>query len=128
MSDDKISEQRFLEAVKTGLTRSGDNIDEITLAKLHRARSRAIDQLARNSGLRTWSDWLVPAGAVTATLAIAVMVFNFAILFPSLDAESRGREMLSAMDDIHILGAQEDLELFEELEFYAWLVDENERG
>jgi hypothetical protein len=96
-------DKAFVEAVRTRLDSHADSLDELTSARLHRARARALQQAPRRSLTR----FTAAAAAAAAVVALALVV-----LMQPLDAPDVGGAMWVA---------QEDIELIEELEFYAWL-------
>lgn len=104
MSLDK--EKAFLEQVQQHLDRDAENLDDLTAARLAALRRTALAQPTRRV-----PGWLPVGGvaAATATL-LAVVLWN---------GTSGGLNGLPG--DPALLAQVEDLELIEELEFYAWL-------
>ena len=129
------TEQVFLESLKSQLRESESSIDNDTLARLHQARRVALDALPGTDSKRDtqqpvialadWHNWLLPAGSVAATVAIAVLMFNLAAI--TREPQSRvENETLSVMDDMAILSAPDEIDLYQDLEFYEWLSADKE--
>lgn len=129
------TEQVFLESLKSQLRESESSIDNDTLARLHQARRVALDALPGTDikrdtqqpviALADWHNWLLPAGSVAATVAIAVLMFNLAAI--TREPQSRvENETLSVMDDMAILSAPDEIDLYQDLEFYEWLSADKE--
>ncbi|MDC8013678.1 hypothetical protein [Tahibacter soli] len=106
------------------LDASADALDGATASRLNRARQRALAARARPA--RRW--WL-PAGAATmASVLLALVVVNPltrpapepAIAVPALAA--------GGADDAELIVADDNLELAQDLEFYAWLDAEDEHN
>ncbi len=103
MSTDK--EEAFTKKVKQELDRHADAVDELTAARLQAIRKTALSGAARPG-----FSWLPATGLAAAAALVAVLVLN---LVPgNINGLPGDTELLSQMDD---------LELLEELEFYAWL-------
>jgi hypothetical protein len=85
-----------------------DGIDAATRSRLTQARHRALEALPKRRA--TALRWL-PAGAVAAAVVMAWMLVGSG---PSGISQP---EML----EIEILMAEDELEMFEEFEFYAWI-------
>ncbi len=107
-------EEEFVTRLKTALDEGTGRLDGHVLSRLNQARHAALEELSAVRPRR----WLwVPVAAV-ATVAATVVVLRLA---------GPGRvpdglpAVASQVDDLEIMLAEEDLELLEELEFYAWL-------
>lgn len=92
-------------------------LDAHTTQRLQRARAAALNGEAPSRTVRP--PWLIPAAgfAVAASLVIAVVT-----LMPT--TPERTTPQTASIEDIEILFAQDDLNLYEDLEFYAWLDEE----
>ena len=93
--------------------------DAATQSRLNRARQRAMAEL--NTG-RRWSGTWLPAGAAAA-LAVAVVTI---MLGRMPDGGSDLESTVATDTDLQMLLTTDDLELIEELEFYAWLDEQPE--
>ena len=87
-------------------------LDEATGSALRAARERALDQASTSS---------IPGWLPTGAAALFVLVAAGVMLFRAND--SSPLPPMTA-DEIAVITSEEDLELFEELEFYIWLEDE----
>ena len=98
------------------LRRSAEDLDGATASRLNRARQAALEQLPQR---RRTSRWLVPALSTAAVSALAVGLW----LNPGVDRELPVQSSTAALsaDDMDLLLADDSLEMFEDLEFYAWL-------
>jgi hypothetical protein len=90
-------------------------LDGSTRSRLCQARHAALAQVAS----RPRTAWWVPALAATAVAAIV------AFLLPSFQAQQPplSEANLAAADDLTLLMNDENLDLLEEIEFYAWLAE-----
>jgi len=93
-------------------------LDGHTRSRLAQARSRAV--AARHGG-RSWMSpaQLVPLGGVAAAVLAAAIFWQG----PAAPVAPVGT---AALSDLDILLEGEDLDLFEDLEFYAWLLEQPE--
>ncbi|GMQ75028.1 MAG: hypothetical protein BMS9Abin01_0271 [Gammaproteobacteria bacterium] len=120
---------QVIEGIRRRLDEQADGLDSATLSRLARARRLAL--AAEVQPRRRWrrlirlsdrpaGDWLVPAGAFASVLATAVAL--------TLMVAEPGNGGARAMDDLELLTAGEELELYENLEFYRWLQDREQTG
>ena len=109
MSDSDQKEQTMLEHINKQLDASASNLDADTLRELRLARSKAIETLQRPR--QFWQ----PVGAVALTATIAAVAVSLQLRLTEVAAP------IQPVEDIQLLSASEDLELYEELEFYQWL-------
>ncbi len=94
---------------------SVEGLDAATLSRLNRGRQAALAELQRKRPLANWSRW-VPATGLAAAAVVAVMVMRGPVL------ESPGESAVTA-SDFEMLLEENDLEMFEDLEFFS-LLDE----
>ena len=107
----KQNEDDLNARVKQHLDDSVRDLDANTLSKIRQIRSQAIE----NANVKK-TDW---SGVMSGALATAcVMVFTVAILLktPAIEPVS--------VDDLELISSSDNLELFEDLEFYEWLEDD----
>ena len=107
------SDEEFAKRAKTVFDQSVDGLDAATLSKLNRGRQAALAAATPNR--RQWLVWAPAGGVAAAALVAAVVMQNPTMQNPDLE----GFE--TAAGDLEILLGEESIELFEELEFYAWL-------
>jgi hypothetical protein len=94
-------------------------IDAETRSRLAAARAAAVDAA---DARRVWwqqPSRLVPIGGVAAALLALALIFKV----PEPPVAPIETE---ALNDLEILLEGEDLELFEDLEFYTWLLEQPE--
>ena len=115
----------FLKAVNNHLNKSVDAIDEDTKAALHDMRREALSKTEKGltePGLIERWFWLRPA----PVMAMASLVFVVSV---SLQMTSTVSVTPSpALEDIPLLTAADDIELYDDLEFYQWLEAQGENG
>lgn len=92
----------FISSVRRQLDRHADALDDLTLARLAAARKAALAQQQRS--LPRW----VPVTGLAAAAAVLLAV----LLVQQVRTRDPGWEVLMV---------QGDLELIEDLDFYAWL-------
>lgn len=108
-------EQKFLHTVSTALDESLDHIDAHAQSRLRQARSKAMQSIEKKSWLQP-TAWL-SAGSIAAICIVAIT----GILY--LNASSTGLPV-NGFADVDLIASDESLELFENLEFYQWLQQE----
>lgn len=96
-------------------------MDAATRSRLTQARHRALEELPKRRAAR-WR-W-VPAGAAAAAAVVMVLL----VVSPDLGFDERVAN--EAPDDLEILLGEDELEMIDELEFYAWIdeLDELQDG
>lgn len=110
MSDEQ--RDNFTQNVQQSLRDSENDIDELTLAKLHAARANAIDATAQPKS----RNWSIPASLAAAF----VLAFVTVIFTQNPNNELVGTDV-ALLEDIDVLSSNESLDLLENLEFYEWL-------
>lgn len=113
---EKKQDDLFIKQVKTALDQSADELDSDSTAYLAKIRKQA---LYNNQSDRPalWERICLPvAGLATAcVLLLAVVLF----LQPSPEVE-----YVSSIEDVDLLMSADKLDLYDELDFYAWLSEE----
>ena len=122
MSDMNLQRERQLEAhAKQAFDRSVSEIDAPTRSRLTQARYRALQELSPAAVRRSFWRWpLAPAGAIAAAALVALLMFS------QREPATEPALQAAAVADLEILLGEEDLEMLEELEFYAWLEEQPE--
>jgi len=100
----------FADKAKGLFDASVEGLDAATLSRLNQGRQRALAELEHGRSTGQWLRW-APVTAAAAVALIAVMVVNR----PVPD------ETPITATDFEMLIEYEELELLEDLEFYAWL-------
>jgi len=116
MSDPKQPEQVFLQRVKSTLEQNEAQLDVDTLRDLRLARHKALESLHKPR--RLWQP--VALAAVAAT--VAVMVVSLQLMQPKTPTTA------PQIEDMALLSASDDLDLYENLDFYQWLELEKHNG
>lgn len=117
-----VREPELLAVAKSTLDKAVDDMDEGILARLKAARRQAIHAEKPVNGFTKWftpGHWMIPASGFAMTGLVAVLV-------TSLWSDKSSDDFLAgpALEDIQILSSTDDMELYEELEFYQWLLIE----
>jgi len=100
-------ERQLQQKIKQALDRQ--ELDIETRDALREARERALDQKTA-----TWKPGWLP----TTAMACLVLV---AIAFVALRTDESSELPQMAADEIAVITGEDELELYEELEFYIWL-------
>jgi hypothetical protein len=104
------------ERAKAAFDESVDNLDGRTRSALTQARYAAVEELAGDKHSRAWKVWGPLSGVAAAALVLAVM---FGPMWTTTQAPQGGGAM--PLEDFDIVADAENLELLEDLDFYAWL-------
>lgn len=114
-------EKDFEVKAREALDRGTENLDPRTLARLRRIRTEALEGEKR--GRAEFRPWFpIPLGG----LAMASVAILAAILYFNLPG---GGPNQAGIEDLDLLASGEGLDFYEDLEFYAWLAEEeNESG
>lgn len=105
------------------LDESAEGLDAATLSRLNRARQAALGQVRPRAARR----WLLPAGMASAcVLLLAVVAWH------GRGPGDAGRIQdlpfpAPTSSDIDLVSSDDNLELYQDLEFYAWL-DAQDQG
>lgn len=113
-------EQELAEKAGRLFDESVERLDGETRVRLAQARARAVE--AAEAGRPAWilgPSRLVPIGGVAAAALVAVLIW------PGTEAPV-GPEQAAVVTDLDLLLEGENIDLFEELEFYAWLLEQPE--
>ncbi|HWK55586.1 MAG TPA: hypothetical protein VNR18_14505 [Hyphomicrobiales bacterium] len=114
---DTAAESAFVRGVRQDLDRGCAALDGHTLSRLNRIRHTALE---RHQGARRRSPLLLPfGGLVTAGMLVFSVMLSDSIMPPT--AVPAGGA--SPMEDLDILTFTEDLDFYENYEFYQWLAD-----
>jgi hypothetical protein len=115
-NDEHTPRSALEERAKAAFDDSVDNLDGRTRSALTRARYAAVEELAGNQRSRAWKVWGPLSGVTAAALVIAVM---FGPMWTTTQMPPQGSAM--PFEDFDIVADAENLELLEDLDFYAWL-------
>lgn len=110
--EDQDSDALLLKNMKQELDRSCAALDGHTVSRLNAMRHKALDQK-----LRKRSPMLLPFGGLVTASALVFTI----TLFPGPGSVTDTAPANSALEDIEILAAGENIEFYEDYEFYQWL-------
>jgi len=122
--NEEAKEAAFNHAAQKTLDESLDQLDSSTQLRLQTIRREAIKQCEdkQDSGKtnhnRQWSSWVLPASGFASIALVMVLTIG---LWQQTGTE---QNILANLEDMSLLTASDDLELYEELEFYQWLAVE----
>jgi hypothetical protein len=103
----------FERRMQTALQESAERLDGATRSRLTQARHAALEAAKKpRSGLSTW---LLPATGVAAAAALAM------VLVASPPRQSPEQAAFEPVDEFEILAAEDSLEFYRDVEFYAWV-------
>ncbi len=106
-------DERFAEQAKELFDDSVERLDAATLSQLNQRRQAALAEVSSKGSPVRWGRWL-PAAGVTAAAVVAVVMMQGQ---PVVDVDPT----MEAATDFEILISEDNLDMIEELEFYAWL-------
>ena len=121
--NEKLSEKeaRFLEKARQGLLASEEQLDAATALRLRDARVRAVEAAdARERGFFRIPNWARVGGVATAAAAVLVFMIWF-------DTPKQDLPMKNA-DDVEIVLNVDNMDLYEDLDFYEWLAGAGNGG
>lgn len=110
-------DERLEQRAKDLLDQSADELDARTRSKLTQARHAATAEL-RHSRANPWLRW-APVAAMALVAAIVVTL-------PTRNGPQR-ESSPTLLEDFDLVADAENLELLQDVEFYAWL-DESDDG
>lgn len=117
MSSEK--DKRFAELIRARLDESLNDYDAATLSSLNQARQRALDELP-NAGRRRW-HWRALGFACALALVVVIGFPRSDSPVTPAQSEIALVDMELSDDEMALLASDDDLEMFQNLEFYAWL-------
>ena len=117
---DNRQETLFLEKAKEALDRDAGSLDRETLDRLRAMRLRAVEAAEQPPGLLFRLPRWAKAGAF-ATVAAAVIVF-----FVWFQPPAKQDLALKNPEDFEIIVAKDNIDLYEDLDFYSWLADDED--
>jgi len=106
-------EHEVVDLVRDHLERSTEALDASTSARLREARLKALAAAEGRGWIFRVPRWLTAGGVATVTAAAIAGVIWFADVRTAAD--------VATLDDMEIVAAKEQMQLYEDLEFYRWL-------
>jgi len=114
--------QSWLADARARLDESAQSLDAETLSRLNRARQAALEQ-RRSRGLR---GWRLPAAGLAASCALVLAVVAWYPAGHQAGPAAPAHPIASSDAEV---GADDGIEFYQDLEFYAWLdAQEEESG
>ncbi len=121
MDSENVRDNRdFEERTKLLFDQSVAALDGHTRSKLTQARYRALEELGQRRQA-SWGRSLLPAGAAAVVAILSLMLWQ-----GQMEPVSDRSFDVAAVTDLEILLGEEELDMIEELEFYAWLEEQAE--
>lgn len=109
MGDMERDVAKMLGKIGTDLEQSSQNLDEHTRRALKVSRYAALAQLQKPR--RIW----LPVTGLAAAMSMVILIFGI------VNFQSGDNDIVQHVDDISLLSSGDDLEFYENLEFYQWL-------
>ncbi|MGH8178639.1 MAG: hypothetical protein ACREV5_20465 [Steroidobacter sp.] len=103
------------ETAKALFDESVERLDARTCSRLTQARHAALDELEKSRPMRARWLWAPAAGLAAAVLAVLVGSWP--------GSEPAAPESL-LLEDFDLVAGTENLELLQDVEFYAWLAEQ----
>lgn len=123
MSDTNKDEQ-FIQTSKKLLQHNVEQVDEMTAVKLKAARMLAVQRAQEKLMRPGW--WPLSWPSTTAIGALATLVLVVGLWW--INPIGPGNVNHFEMEDMALVAAQEQWELYEDWEFYRWLSDSEYAG
>lgn len=117
MNKDDELDPATVRRLRAQLDQGAQRLNVYTVQKLAQARMAAVNG---ERVPRTVPSWWLPALGAGVAAALVVAVTLQVVRAPDTVVAD------AAAFDLELLTSHDDLELYQELEFYAWLDDENE--
>ena len=114
-------EREYAAALGRVLERSAAALDGETAALLAARRRRALEAARQADGQR-WVQW----GGLAAVAASALLVLG--LWWGQTASHPTVPGATPLVEDLELLSTREDLEFFEDLDFYLWLENEQQAG
>jgi hypothetical protein len=117
----KPHDEALMDQVSAQLDQDLQHLDGHTASRLNRIRQAALDQALVQRQRRPWQ---LPLYALASCAAVA-LALSLMWRVPEAPAPVAP---VQAVDDFELLAGAEDLEMIENLEFYAWLEQQSLDG
>ncbi len=111
-----MNDDEFISHVKKTLDQQTKALDGETLSKLNQARQLSLQQAQQPLKQRSPLAWAPLGGIAAALLLTSIFMFKSDELTNLSD---------NPVDEIEIIASSDNLDLYEQLDFYLWLLEEN---
>lgn len=112
--DEQSNHEDLVDRSKRLFDAGVDGLDAATLARLRRARERALEELTPWAWLKTPRVWLPAAAAASLVVVLAPQLVE-------RGTEAQNNFEAVAAQDLEILLSEQELEMLADFEFYEWL-------
>jgi len=113
------NEEHFVAAMKAALDHRLESLDGETTECLKQVRRQVLER-----GAAQRPRWVQAAGLAAVAASALLVVSLWFVGEGGRDAP----ELLPLMEDLELLSTREDIEFFEDLDFYLWLDHEQQTG
>ncbi len=136
--DNDAKQAEFKRTAQEILDNSLGQLGATTQSRLQAIRRNAIEQGLSKQGLLSkgsdkystrekvqsekWPRWVLPASGFASLALVVVLSIGL------WQQAGISQNMIASIEDIPLLTATDDLELYEELEFYQWLAEDQNAG
>lgn len=110
---------RFEQRVQSLLQASAEELDGRTRSRLTQARHAALEAVGQRR-TKVWF-WALPASATMAAAVLAVMLSINSGQHSGMDGGDVQIAATTPVDEFEIVTAEDSLEFYRDVEFYAWL-------
>lgn len=122
----------FLDKAKQALDQRADNLPPETLDQLNQIRREALNETLNESSAKSRSTawiWWAPGGGLVAAMLVAAIVLTTPATDPGATPDAVLQAAADDMPgDMELLTSEEDLDLMEDIEFVAWLMEQENAG
>jgi hypothetical protein len=109
----------LVDRARAALDAGSDALNQETLSRLQQARQTALKEMGRGKRRRIWLGFPA-AGLAAAAAAVLIVVFHL--------GDSSVLTPYASPEDVEIIASTDQLELYEDLDFYTWLAEVRERA
>jgi hypothetical protein len=114
------ADKEFLEKVHDALNGNTASLDEDTLLRLRRIRLDALESAGTRSKFFDFPRLVTAGGLATAVIvAVAVSIWS---------TPAQQKLPVSHAEDVEVLVVKDHLDLYQDLDFYRWLTQNETKG
>ena len=120
--DMNVAVEKFERRAQAVLRDSVDHLDGRTLSRLTQARYAALEAAKTRSPLWHWK-WLAPVTATAAATVLSITLINNSsrVSQPNMASNLSELSIADLPDKLEIIAAEDSLEFYRDVDFYAWL-------